>query len=110
MEKLDEAYKCTVERGPMDQRQWTPQHLQAANMAASLADPTLLALTPPQGDDLHGTKDVDVRGPGERGFCFVFIGQFCRLLHFKKKKKICPFWVIINKHSGSVFEGTVACK
>ena len=70
LEKLDEMYKCTVERGPMDQRQWTPQHLQAANMAANMADPTLLALTPPQGDDLHGIKDVDVRGPGERGIPF----------------------------------------
>ena len=65
MEKAAELYERTLERGSSDQRQWTPQHLQAANMAASLADPSLLVLTPPQGDDLHGTKDVDVRGPGE---------------------------------------------
>lgn len=45
----------------MDQRQWTPQHLQAANMA----HPSLLALTPPQGEELSGVKDVDVRGPGK---------------------------------------------
>ena len=68
MDKCHEALECTDEKPHTrdDARQWAPQHLQAANctLTTKLQDPSLLALTPPQGDDMHGIKDVDVRGPG----------------------------------------------
>lgn len=82
MEKASEAYESTLEHGHMDQRLWTPQHLQAANMATSMADPSLLALTPPQGDDLHGIKDVDVRGPGRKHYKY-FIYEDWEYLSYK---------------------------
>ena len=56
-EKEPDVYTSPSSSGhcPFDQRQWTYQHLQAANITA---------LTPPQGDN-YVTRDVDVRGPGE---------------------------------------------
>lgn len=41
-----------------DTRQWTSQHLEAANVP----NQSIMALTPPTGDELD-SKDVDVRGP-----------------------------------------------
>jgi hypothetical protein len=82
---VENAFDCTVERGPSnDQRQWTAQHLQAANcqLTATLtSDPALLALTPPQGDHQNGVRDVDVRGPGEKGFLFLSF-SVCFFLFF----------------------------
>ena len=56
-EKEPDVYTCPSSSGhcPFDQRQWTSQHLQAANITA---------LTPPEGDN-YVARDVDVRGPGE---------------------------------------------
>ncbi len=45
--------------GHTDSRQWTQEHYEAASIHPS---PAVLALTPPQGDDI---RDVDVRGPGK---------------------------------------------
>ena len=47
----------------MDSRPWTQEHLVAANIHPN---PAMLALTPPQGDDM---RDVDVRGPGNGCNC-----------------------------------------
>ena len=44
-----------------DSRQWTREHLEAAN----IPHPSINALTPPQDDALGGNPSVDVRGPGE---------------------------------------------
>lgn len=46
---------------PIDQRQWTQQHLEAADVCGS----TSLALTPPQADQEVDVLDVNVRGPGQ---------------------------------------------
>ena len=43
-----------------DTRQWRPEHYDAVN----IPNPSILALTPPQGDDTLECKDIDVRGPG----------------------------------------------
>lgn len=43
----------------IDQRQWTQQHLEAADVCGS----TSLALTPPQADQEVDVLDVNVRGP-----------------------------------------------
>ena len=43
-----------------DTREWTQKHLEAAN----IPNPSILALTPPQGESGIDSKDVDVRGPG----------------------------------------------
>ena len=48
-----------------DTRQWTPQHLEAANVPN--------ALTPPTGDEIE-SKDVDVRGPD--GFTPLMLASF----------------------------------
>lgn len=45
----------------IDQRQWTQQHLEAADVCGS----TSLALTPPQADQEVDVLDVNVRGPGQ---------------------------------------------
>lgn len=55
----DQAACMDFDQG--DTRQWTQQHLDAAN----IPKPSILALTPPQGEDLMDNKDVDVRGPGK---------------------------------------------
>ena len=55
-----------------DHRHWTPIHMEAAGKQTSgryltpgkVPNPSLLALTPPQGDDHMTSRDVDVRGPG----------------------------------------------
>ena len=52
-----DALVVDFEKG--DTRQWTQQHLEAANVPNPCC-----ALTPPQGEDQIDTKDVDVRGPG----------------------------------------------
>ena len=58
--------KC-VEGG--DTRQWTTKHFDAANVPHQ----SLLALTPPQGEDnMHAVNDVNVRGPGESNLSIVF--------------------------------------
>lgn len=50
----------------IDQRQWTQQHLEAADVCGS----TSLALTPPQADQEVDVLDVNVRGPGQYSeFC-----------------------------------------
>ena len=49
--KLETSGEST-DYGDSDTRQWTTQHLEAANMVP----------TPPTGDELD-SKDVDVRGP-----------------------------------------------
>lgn len=43
-----------------DHRQWTQQHLDAADLRASAMAPT-----PPQGEADADCMDVNVRGPGE---------------------------------------------
>lgn len=49
----------------IDQRQWTQQHLEAADVCGS----TSLALTPPQADQEVDVLDVNVRGPGQYSVC-----------------------------------------
>lgn len=49
----------------IDQRQWTQQHLEAADVCGS----TSLALTPPQADQEVDVLDVNVRGPGQYSKC-----------------------------------------
>lgn len=72
----------------IDQRQWTQQHLEAADVCGS----TSLALTPPQADQEVDVLDVNVRGPGQYSwvscmFCKPGTGlpyfQLLRLLTFK---------------------------
>ncbi len=54
-----------------DQRQWTAHHLEAAN----IPNPSILALTPPQGDTSPGKcHDIDIRGPG--GFTPLMVASF----------------------------------
>lgn len=45
----------------VDQRQWTQQHLEAADICGTPS----LALTPPQADQEVDGLDVNVRGPGQ---------------------------------------------
>lgn len=45
---------------PVDRRQWTFRHLEAADVCRVQSH----ALTPPQGDRDAGGVDVNVRGPG----------------------------------------------
>ena len=54
--------------GQYDSRQWTREHLEAANIPNPI-----LALTPPQGDDMDG-RNVDVRGPD--GFTPLMLASF----------------------------------
>lgn len=51
----------------IDQRQWTQQHLEAADVCGS----TSLALTPPQADQEVDVLDVNVRGPGQYSWVFM---------------------------------------
>ena len=46
--------------GQLDPRQWTQQHLDAADLRLNSIAPT-----PPQGDIDTDCMDVNVRGPGE---------------------------------------------
>lgn len=54
----------------LDKRQWTQQHLEAAN----IPHPSILALTPPQAEDQSEARDVDVRGPD--GFTPLMLASF----------------------------------
>lgn len=47
--------------GQLDHRQWTQQHLDAADLRLNSMAPT-----PPQGEIENDCMDVNVRGPGER--------------------------------------------
>ena len=58
-----------IDNADSDTRQWTPQHLEAANVP----NPSIMALTPPTGDDFD-SKDVDVRGPD--GFTPLMLASF----------------------------------
>lgn len=53
----------------IDQRQWTQQHLEAADVCGS----TSLALTPPQADQEVDVLDVNVRGPGQYSECLCVL-------------------------------------
>lgn len=53
----------------IDQRQWTQQHLEAADVCGS----TSLALTPPQADQEVDVLDVNVRGPGQCSECLCVL-------------------------------------
>lgn len=53
----------------IDQRQWTQQHLEAADVCGS----TSLALTPPQADQEVDVLDVNVRGPGQYPQCLCVL-------------------------------------
>ena len=60
-----------------DPRQWTDRHHYAANISGAgvMAGHSVLALTPPQGDDhTEALSDVDVRGPG--GFTPLMLASF----------------------------------
>lgn len=46
--------------GQLDHRQWTQQHLDAADLRLNSMAPT-----PPQGEIENDCMDVNVRGPGE---------------------------------------------
>lgn len=52
-----------------DTRQWTQRHFDAANLPSSI-----LALTPPRGDDQQVSNEVDVRGPD--GFTPLMLASF----------------------------------
>lgn len=54
-----------------DHRQWTQQHLDAADLRISSMAPT-----PPQGEIDADCMDVNVRGPGKvDSLCFCAAGQ-----------------------------------
>jgi Notch-like protein len=53
----------------MDNRQWTPRHLNAANIPNEQ-----MALTPPYDSEHTHVNDVDVRGPG--GFTPLMLASF----------------------------------
>ena len=71
--QLDDGHDLTTESyDHMDSRPWTQEHFVAANIHPN---PSMLALTPPQGDDI---RDVDVRGPGT---CYIFnSAKYCENL------------------------------
>jgi hypothetical protein len=46
-----------------DSREWSQVHFEAAG-AGSIPNPSILALTSPQGDDDDEGRNVDARGPG----------------------------------------------
>ena len=62
--QTDKQRETLVDSTDSDKRQWTPKHLEAANV---------LALTPPTGDEIE-SKDVDVRGPD--GFTPLMLASF----------------------------------
>ena len=59
-----EIYESDTKESDLDDsRQWTQEHMVAAN----IPNPSIMALTPPQGDDQYDSgcrNDVDVKGPG----------------------------------------------
>lgn len=56
--------------GDKDQRQWTQQHLTAAN----ISNDSMLALTPPDDCDQTRIRDIDVRGPD--GYTPLMLASF----------------------------------
>ena len=67
--QLERQLEAVIDNADSDTRQWTPQHLEAANVP----HPSIMALTPPTGDELD-SKDVDVRGPD--GFTPLMLASF----------------------------------
>lgn len=51
--------QAILDQDQMDHRQWTQQHLDAADLRISSMAPT-----PPQGEVDNDCMDVNVRGPG----------------------------------------------
>ena len=54
-----------------DMRQWTREHMEAANLQPN---PCITALTPPQGEQGLEGRHVDVQGPG--GFTPLMVASF----------------------------------
>lgn len=69
MEKDCEVLEQNLD-GDKDQRQWTQQHLTAAN----ISNDSMLALTPPDDSDHTRVRDIDVRGPD--GFTPLMLAAF----------------------------------
>ena len=67
--QLERQLEAVIDNADPDTRQWTTQHLEAANVP----NPSIMALTPPTGDELD-SKDVDVRGPD--GFTPLMLASF----------------------------------
>lgn len=61
-----------------DQRKWTQQHLDAADLRIASIAPT-----PPQGEIENDCMDVNVRGPG------VYKLHWSILLSRKPPKRLC---------------------
>lgn len=55
-------------RDRTDQRKWTQQHLDAADLRIASVAPT-----PPQGEIENDCMDVNVRGPGWLASFFAFL-------------------------------------
>ena len=65
------AHAESLDYDDSDTREWTREHLEAAN----IPNPSIVALTPPRGDDTLESRDVDVRGPG--GFTPLMLASYC---------------------------------
>lgn len=66
-----------------DHRQWTQQHLDAADLRIPSIAPT-----PPQGENENDCMDVNVRGPGKATiFQNYFNGLFLQVYNTNKKNK-----------------------
>ncbi|KAJ8300981.1 hypothetical protein KUTeg_022500 [Tegillarca granosa] len=70
-EALDQVLTVGFDQDSQDSRQWTQQHLNAANVITS---DSMLALTPPEDSDHSDSKDVNVRGPD--GYTPLMLASF----------------------------------
>lgn len=73
-----------------DHRQWTQQHLDAADLRISSMAPT-----PPQGEIDADCMDVNVRGPGKDPLCFC---SGCQLTAHPPSAPRPPCPLLVQSH------------